>query len=83
LPTEGSKGPDPELPDPELRTPVSFASLLNAQHDENERHADRIETIAIAISLFLMISGLVAIVAAVLLSRHFLRASELLLNKIC
>jgi hypothetical protein len=83
LPTEGSSGPDPELPDPELQTPASLASLRSAQHEEKERHDDRIETTAIAISLFLMISGLVAIFATVLLSRPLLRGSGLLLNKIC
>jgi hypothetical protein len=75
--------PDPDLPDPELRAPASLASLRSAQHEEKERHDDRIETIAIAISLFLLISGLVAIFAAVLLSRPLLRASGLLLNQIC
>jgi hypothetical protein len=54
--------------------------LRSAQHDENERRDDRVETIAIAISLILLISGLVAILATVLLSRSLLRASELLLN---
>lgn len=78
---EGSPRPDTELPDPERRASVSFASLRSAQHDEKERHDDRIETIAIAISLFLLISGLVAILATVLLSRSLLRASELLLNQ--
>jgi len=57
--------------------------LRSAQHEEKERHDDRVETIAIAISLFLWISGLVAIFAAVLLSRPLLRASGLFLNKIC
>jgi hypothetical protein len=71
------------LPDPELRTPASLASLRSAQHEEKERHDDRIETIAIAISLILLISGLVGIFAAVLLSRSLLRASGLLLNQIC
>jgi hypothetical protein len=70
------------LPDPELRTPASLASLRSAQHEENERHDDRIETIAIAISLFLLISGLVAIFVAVLLSRPLLRSSGSLLNQI-
>ena len=65
LPTEGSPRPDTELP----ATPVSLASLRSAQHDEKERRDDRIETIAVAISLFLLISGLVAILATVLLSR--------------
>ena len=83
LPTEGSPRPDPELPDAELRAPASLASLGSAQHEEKERHDDRIETIAIAISLLLLISGLGAIFAAVLLSRPLLRASGLLLNPIC
>jgi hypothetical protein len=69
------------LPDPERRTPLSLGSLRSAQHDENERHDDRIETIAIAISLVLLISGLVAILATLLLSRSLLRASDLLLNQ--
>ena len=55
--------------------------MRSAQHDENERHDDRIETIVIAISLILLISGLVAILATVLLSRSLLHASELLLNQ--
>lgn len=81
MPTEGSPRPDSELPDPERRTPLSLASLRSAQHDENERRDDRIETIAIAISLVLLISGLVAILATLLLSRSLLRASEPLLNQ--
>jgi hypothetical protein len=60
-----------------------LVALRSAQHDENERRDDRVETIAIAVSLFLLISGLVAILATVLLSRSLLRASGLLLNQIC
>jgi hypothetical protein len=57
--------------------------LRSARHDENERYDDRIETIAVAISLFLLISGLVGIFAAILLSRPLLRSSGILLEQMC
>jgi hypothetical protein len=82
LPTEGSPGPDTELRDPKLPTPGSLVSLRSAQHEEKERRDDRIESIAIVISLFLLISGLIAIFAAVLLSRPLLRASGWLLKQV-
>ena len=80
---EGAARTDAELRDPELRTPGSPASLRGAKYDEDERRDDRVETIAVATSLFLMISGLAAIVAAVLLSRPLLRASVWLISQAC
>jgi hypothetical protein len=67
----------------QLRTSNSPAPLPSAKHEGNERRDDRIETIAIAISLLMMISGLAAIVAAVLLSRPLLRASDWLISRSC
>jgi hypothetical protein len=57
--------------------------LRSAEHDESERRDDRIETIAVVISLFLMIGGVAAILLAVLLSRPLLRASGWLISPAC
>jgi hypothetical protein len=57
--------------------------LRGAKYDEDERRDDRIETIAVAVSLCLMISGLAAIVAVVLLSRPLLRSSDWLISCSC
>jgi hypothetical protein len=70
--------------DPQLRPSSSLASSSRAAaRDETERRDDRVEIIAIAISFILMIGGLAAIVAAVLLSRPFLRASGWLISQAC
>ena len=72
---EGAARTDTELRDPAPRTLGSPASLRGGRYDEDERHDDRVETIAVTISLILMISSLAAVVAAILLSRPLLRAS--------
>ena len=64
----------------ELRTPASLASLRSATRGE-ERHDDRLETIAIAISLFLLISGLVGVLPPFSSVPTVAAASGLLLNQ--
>jgi hypothetical protein len=83
LPMEGAPRTGTELRDPELRTAASPASLRRAKLDEDERRDDRVETIAIAISLVLLITGLATVAAAILLSRPLLRASEWLISQTC
>jgi hypothetical protein len=61
--------------DPQLRTSSSLACSHLTASDDNERRDDRVEMIAIVTSFLLMISGLAAIIAAVLLSRPLLRVS--------
>jgi hypothetical protein len=59
--------------EPQQQTLRSLAS--STASDESERRDDRIEMIAITVPFLLMISGLAAIVAAVLLSHPVVRAS--------
>jgi hypothetical protein len=66
---EGAPKTGMELRDPELRTAASPGSLRRAKLDEDERRDDRVETVVIAISLVLLITGLAAIAVAILLSR--------------
>ena len=83
LPLEGAPRTDSDLRDPALRTPAPPASQRSARYDEDEQRDDRVETIAVTLSLALMISGLAAIVATVLLSRPLLRASGWLIIQAC